>query len=52
MTPPAIGDLLDAMKILVVEDEAKAAEFIRKSLTGEGFVVEVCHRGDEALEPC
>ena len=50
MTPPAIGDLVDAMKILVVEDEVKAAEFIRKSLTGEGFVVEVCHRGDEALE--
>jgi DNA-binding response OmpR family regulator len=50
MTPPAIGDLVDAMKILVVEDEVKAAEFIRKSLAGEGFVVEVCHRGDEALE--
>lgn len=50
MTPPPIGDLVDAMKILVVEDEAKAAEFIRKSLTGEGFVVQVCHRGDEALE--
>ena len=49
MTPPAIGDLVDAMKILVVEDEAKAAEFIRKSLTAEGFMVEVCHRGDEAL---
>ncbi len=50
MTAPAIGGLVDAMKILVVEDEAKAAEFIRKSLTGDGFVVEVCHRGDEALE--
>ncbi len=38
------------MKILVVEDEVKAAEFLRKALTGESFAVEVCHRGDEALE--
>ena len=41
--------LADAMKILVVEDEVKAAEFVRKALTSGGFAVEVCHRGDEAL---
>jgi DNA-binding response OmpR family regulator len=37
------------MRILVVEDEKKTAAFIRKALQTEGFVVEVCHAGDEGL---
>jgi DNA-binding response OmpR family regulator len=37
------------VRILVVEDEKKTAAFIRKALQTEGFVVEVCHRGDDAL---
>jgi two-component system, OmpR family, response regulator len=38
------------MKVLVVEDEVKAAEFIRKALSAESFAVEWCGRGDEALD--
>jgi DNA-binding response OmpR family regulator len=37
------------MRVLVVEDEKKTASFIRKALQAEGFVVDVCHRGDDAL---
>ena len=37
------------MRVLVVEDEKKTASFIRKALQGEGFAVDVCHRGDDAL---
>lgn len=37
------------MRVLVVEDEVKTASFIRKALQAEGFAVDVCHRGDEAL---
>src|SRR6185436_15764568 len=37
------------MRVLVVEDEKKAASFIRKALQAEGFAVDVCHNGDEAL---
>ena len=37
------------MRVLVVEDEKKTASFVRKALEGEGFAVDVCHRGDEAL---
>jgi len=37
------------MRVLVVEDEKKTASFIRKALQEEGFAVDVCHRGDEAL---
>lgn len=37
------------MKILVIEDEVKAAEFVRKALAGEQYEVDVCHRGDEGL---
>jgi two-component system, OmpR family, response regulator len=38
------------MRILVVEDEKKIAGFIQKGLKECGFVVDVVHRGDEALE--
>lgn len=37
------------MRILVVEDEEKTAAYLRKGLTENGFVVDVCNRGDEAL---
>ena len=40
------------MRILVVEDETKAAAFIRNALQAEGFVVEVCPAGDAALALC
>jgi heavy metal response regulator len=37
------------MRILVVEDEKKTAQFIRKTLQAEGFAVDVCHDGEAAL---
>jgi DNA-binding response OmpR family regulator len=37
------------MRVLIVEDEKKTASFIRKALQGEGFAVDVCHNGEDAL---
>ena len=37
------------MRILVIEDEKKIAAFIRKGLEAQGFVVDVCHHGDEGF---
>lgn len=37
------------MNVLVVEDEKQIADFVRKGLTEQGFRVELCHHGDEAL---
>ncbi len=37
------------MKILVVEDEAKTARFLRKGLREAGFVVDVAGDGEEAI---
>ncbi|MGD9896428.1 MAG: response regulator transcription factor [Candidatus Methylacidiphilaceae bacterium] len=37
------------MRILIVEDEAKIAAFIRKSLEEQGFAVDTIARGDDAL---
>jgi len=37
------------MRILVVEDEKKTASFIRKALQAEGFAVDMCGNGDDAL---
>ncbi len=37
------------MRVLVVEDERKIADFVTKGLRESGFVVEACHRGDDAL---
>lgn len=37
------------MRVLIVEDERKTAAFIRKALQAEGFTVEVCGNGDDAL---
>jgi len=38
------------MRILVVEDERKIALFVQAGLKECGFVVDMVHRGDEALE--
>ena len=38
------------MKLLVVEDDPKAARFLKKGLSEEGFVVDVCDDGERALE--
>lgn len=38
-----------AVRVLVVEDEKKTASFIRKALQAEGFAVDVCHNGADAL---
>ncbi len=37
------------MRVLVVEDGKKTASFIRKALQAEGFAVDVCQNGDDAL---
>ena len=37
------------MRILIVEDERRMAEAVRKGLTGEGHVVSVAHTGPEGL---
>jgi two-component system OmpR family response regulator len=37
------------MKILVVEDERKIADLVRKALETSGFIVETCTNGDDAL---
>ena len=37
------------MRVLVAEDEVKVALHIRNALREQGFVVDVFHRGDEAL---
>lgn len=38
------------MRILVVEDEKKIATFVQRGLKECGFVVDLAHRGDEALD--
>lgn len=40
------------MKILVAEDDADTAAFLRKGLTQEGHAVDVVHDGREALSHC
>lgn len=37
------------MKILVVEDELKAAEYLRQGLSEAGYAVEVAHNGTDGL---
>jgi len=37
------------MKILIVDDEEKLAEYLRKGLTEEGFTVEVAYNGADGL---
>ena len=38
------------MKLLVIEDEVKLAEYLRKGLTEEGYVVDTAATGEEAVE--
>jgi len=40
---------MDAMRILVVEDEKKVASFIQKGLQQEGYAADTAHDGDEAI---
>jgi len=37
------------MRVLLVEDESRIAEFIRKGLSEYGYAVDVAHDGEEAL---
>ena len=37
------------MKLLIVEDEAKLADYLRKGLAEEGYVVEVASNGVDGL---
>jgi DNA-binding response OmpR family regulator len=37
------------MRILVVEDEKKIADFIRRGLKEEGYAVDMAHDGEEGL---
>jgi DNA-binding response OmpR family regulator len=37
------------MRVLVVEDHRNTAAFVRKALQAEGFAVDVCRNGDDAL---
>ncbi|MFI6996701.1 response regulator transcription factor [Nocardia sp. NPDC050175] len=38
------------MRVLVIDDEVRLAETLRRGLTAEGFVVEVAHDGFDGLE--
>ncbi len=38
------------MRVLVVEDEPKTAAYLEQGLSENGFVVEICSRGDEGRE--
>jgi two-component system copper resistance phosphate regulon response regulator CusR len=38
------------MRLLVVEDEQKLAEFIARGLRAEGFAVDICHEGTSGWE--
>ena len=40
------------MIILIVEDDERVADFLRRGFTEEGYEVEVRHRGDEARDLC
>ncbi|MBN6746389.1 response regulator, partial [Acidithiobacillus sp. MC2.1] len=37
------------MKLLVIEDEFKAAIYLRKGLSEEGYIVDVAHTGVDGL---
>ncbi len=38
------------MKILLIEDEVKVSDFIKRGLENERFIVDVCYSGNEGLE--
>jgi len=37
------------LKILIIEDEPKAADYLRKGLAESGYVVDVAHNGTDGL---
>ena len=37
------------MRILIIDDEEKTAEFLRRGLTESGFIVDVAHNGEDGL---
>ncbi len=41
---------LKGMRVLIVEDEAKIAQLIKKGLALEAFVSDICDSGEDALE--
>jgi DNA-binding response OmpR family regulator len=41
---------MDGMRILIVEDEKKVANFIKKGLQQEGYAADIAQDGEEALE--
>jgi two-component system, OmpR family, copper resistance phosphate regulon response regulator CusR len=48
--PPCGEARIVGMKLLVVEDDPKAARFLKRGLAEEGFVVDVCHDGQDGLD--
>ena len=38
------------MRVLVVEDERRIAEFLSRGLSEQGYAVDVASDGDEALD--
>jgi two-component system OmpR family response regulator len=40
---------VSAVRVLLVEDEVRLAENVRRGLNAEGFVVDVVHNGDDGL---
>jgi two-component system OmpR family response regulator len=45
----ACGTMAPAMRVLLVEDEAKMAALIRRGLSAEGHAIDVSRRGEDAL---
>jgi heavy metal response regulator len=41
--------IISLVRILVIEDEKKVAEFIRRGLREEGYAVDIAHDGNEGL---
>jgi len=41
--------MVATIRILVIEDEPKTAEYLRKGLSEKGFVIDVAHDGDDGL---
>ena len=38
------------MRLLIVEDEKKTAEYLRKGLSENGYIVDIANRGDDGLQ--
>ena len=42
-------EILDVVRVLIVEDEPKLATLLRKGLTAQGLAADVATDGDEAM---